>query len=153
MKLISNGTSRYSGCRWSGHAKGRARNSHHLVEVHCSHYGNQRNVMTSSNGSISCVTGPLCGEFTGQGEFPSQRPVTRSFDVFFDQRLSKRLNNSCTHRWFETPSWLLWLHCNECGPCLALLFSHLNLAGEWLSVSILCFRYASVFNSHHSCLK
>ena len=23
------------------------------------------------------------------GEFPSQRPVTRSFDVFFDQRLNK----------------------------------------------------------------
>ena len=26
------------------------------------------------------------------GEFPSQRPVTRSFDVFFDLRLNKRLN-------------------------------------------------------------
>ena len=27
------------------------------------------------------------------GGFPSQRPVTRSFDVFFDLRLNKRLNN------------------------------------------------------------
>ena len=36
------------------------------------------------------VTGPLCGDFTG--ESPSQRPVTRSFDVFFDLRLNKRLN-------------------------------------------------------------
>ena len=26
------------------------------------------------------------------GEFPSQRPETRSFDVFFDLRLNKRLN-------------------------------------------------------------
>ena len=26
------------------------------------------------------------------GEFPSQRPVTRSFDVFFDLHLKKRLN-------------------------------------------------------------
>ena len=25
------------------------------------------------------------------GEFPAQRPVTRSFDVFFDLRLNKRL--------------------------------------------------------------
>ena len=25
------------------------------------------------------------------GEFPTQRPVTRSFDVFFDLRMSKRL--------------------------------------------------------------
>ena len=40
--------------------------------------------MTSSNGNIFCVTGPLCGEFTAHGEFPTQRPVTRSFDVFFD---------------------------------------------------------------------
>ena len=37
--------------------------------------------MTSSNGNNFRVTGPLCGEFTG--EFPLQRPVTRSFGVFF----------------------------------------------------------------------
>ena len=43
--------------------------------------------MTSSNGNIFRVTGPLCGEFTGPGEFPTQRPVTQSFDVFFDLRL------------------------------------------------------------------
>ena len=40
-----------------------------------------RIMMTSSNGNIFRVTGPLCGEFTGPGEFPTQRPVTRSFDV------------------------------------------------------------------------
>ena len=28
------------------------------------------------------------------GEFPTQRPVTRSFDVFFDLRLYKRLVNN-----------------------------------------------------------
>ena len=43
-------------------------------------------MMTSSNGNIFRVTGPLCGEFTGPGEFPTQRPVTRSFDVYFDLR-------------------------------------------------------------------
>ena len=26
------------------------------------------------------------------GEFPAQRPVTRSFDIFFDLRLNKRLS-------------------------------------------------------------
>ena len=41
-------------------------------------------MMTSSNGNIFHVTGPLCGEFTGHS---SQRPVARSFDVFFDLRL------------------------------------------------------------------
>ena len=49
-------------------------------------------MMTSSNGNIFRETGPLCGEFTGPGEFPTQRPVTRSFDVLFDLRLNKRLS-------------------------------------------------------------
>ena len=44
-------------------------------------------MMTSSNGNIFGVTGPLCGESPVTGEFPSQRPVTRSFDVFFGLRL------------------------------------------------------------------
>ena len=71
------------------------------------------NMMTSSNGDICRVTGPLCGEFTGPGEFPSQRPVTRSFDVFFDQRMYKSLSKQPWGRWFETPSWSLWRHCNQ----------------------------------------
>ena len=45
-------------------------------------------MMTSSNENILLVTGPLCGEFTGPGEFPTQRPVTRSFYVFFDLHLN-----------------------------------------------------------------
>ena len=50
------------------------------------------NMVTSSNGNIFRVTGPLCGEFTGPGEIPTQRPVTRSFDIFFDLHLNKRLS-------------------------------------------------------------
>ena len=69
-------------------------------------------MMTSSNGNIFRVTGPLCGEFTGSGKFPTQRPVTRSFDVFFDLRLNKRLSKQPWDWWFETPSWSLWRHCN-----------------------------------------
>ena len=42
------------------------------------------------------------------GEFPSQRPVTRSFGVFFDLRLSKRMSKPSRCRWFETPSRSLW---------------------------------------------
>ena len=49
-------------------------------------------MMTSSNGNIFRVTGPLYGEFTGPGEFPAQRPVTRIFDVFFDLCLNKQLS-------------------------------------------------------------
>ena len=69
-------------------------------------------MMTSSNGNIFRVTGPLCGEFTGPGEFPTQRPVTRSLDVFFDLRLNKRLSKPPWGWWFETPSWSLWRQCN-----------------------------------------
>ena len=47
------------------------------------------------------------------GEFPSQRPVTRGFEVFFDLSLNKRLSKQ-SRRWrFETPSRPLWRHCNE----------------------------------------
>ena len=31
------------------------------------------------------------GNSPASGEFPAQRPVTRSFDVFFDMCLNKRL--------------------------------------------------------------
>ena len=69
-------------------------------------------MMTSSNGNIFRVTGPSCGEFTGLGEFPTQRPVTRSFDVFSDLRLNKRLSKQPWGWWFETLSCPLWRHCN-----------------------------------------
>ena len=32
------------------------------------------------------------GNLPVTGEFPTQRPVTRSFDVFFDLRLNKQLS-------------------------------------------------------------
>ena len=70
-------------------------------------------MMTSSNGNIFRVTGHLCGEFTGPGEFPTQRPVTRSFDVYFDLRPNKRLSKHSLGWWFETLSPPLWRHRNE----------------------------------------
>ena len=43
------------------------------------------------------------------GEFPSQRPVTRSFDVFLDLRPNERLSKQSWGWWFETTSHPLWL--------------------------------------------
>ena len=84
-------------------------------------------MMTSSNGYIFRVTGHLCGEFTGQRWIPAQRPVTPSFDVFFDLRLNKHLNGQSWGWWFETLSRPLWRHCNDiwiqgaaCRPVLGL---------------------------------
>ena len=65
-------------------------------------------MMTSSNRNIFRVTGPLCGEFIGHRWIP--RTVTRSFDIFFDQRLNKRLSKSSLGWWFETPLRPLWRH-------------------------------------------
>ena len=52
------------------------------------------------------------------GEFPAQRPVRRSFGVFFDLRLNKRLNTQWWGWRFETPSHPLWSHCNAIVPLL-----------------------------------
>ena len=71
--------------------------------------------MTSSDGNIFCVTGLLCGNSSATGGFPTQRPVTRSFDVFFDMRLDQRLSTQCRRRWFETPSRSLWRQYNALG--------------------------------------
>ena len=55
-------------------------------------------MMTSSNGNMFRVTGfcsgnsPVTAGSPVTGEFLSHRPVTRSFDVFFDLRLNKRLS-------------------------------------------------------------
>ena len=84
--------------------------------THVSH-----SMMTSSNGNIFRVNGHLCGEFTGPGEFPTQRPVTRSFDVFFDLSLNKRLIKQSWDWWFETLSCSLWRHRNVKAPSKSLL--------------------------------
>ena len=49
------------------------------------------------------------------GEFPSQGPVRRSFDVFFDLGLNTPLSKQWWGWWFETPSRSLWRHCNVVG--------------------------------------
>ena len=68
-------------------------------------------MMTSLNGNIFRVIGALCGEFTSHRWIPSHRPVTWSFDVFFNRRLKKRLDKHSSSRWFETPSRSIWRHC------------------------------------------
>ena len=52
------------------------------------------------------------------GEFPAQRPVTRSFGVFFDLRLNKRLSKQSWDCWFEMPPCSLWRHCNAAISCI-----------------------------------
>ena len=80
-------------------------------------------MMTSSNGNICRVTGPLWGESSGHWWIPlTTRPVTRSCDVFYDLRLRNGWANSrgagdvrChrAHQDFTvmsiSPSWTGWV--------------------------------------------
>ena len=68
------------------------------------------------------------------GEFPSQGPVTRSFDVFFGLRLNKRLSKESWGWWFETPSRPLGRHCNVARILHTIrVFYDLLLFGNYLT--------------------
>ena len=81
----------------------------------------------------------LCeGNSPVTGEFLLQRLVTRSFDVFLDNRLSK----PSRHRWFETPPRSLVRHCNvqicNCHQTSPLTF----ILPQWS-------RFSSILHSIH----
>ena len=72
--------------------------------------------------TFSALLAICAGNSPVPGEFPTQRPVTRSFDVYFDLRPNKRLSKQSWFWWFETPSWPLWRHCSDKS----------NKLGNWL---------------------
>ena len=67
--------------------------------------------------TFSALLAICAGKSPVSGEFPIQRPVTRSFDIFFDLRLNKRLSKQSWSWWFETPSCPLWRQCNVKTVC------------------------------------
>ena len=62
--------------------------------------------------TFSALLAICAGNSPVPGEFPTQRPVTRGFDVFFDLRLNKRFSKQSWGWWFETPSGSLWRQYN-----------------------------------------
>ena len=62
--------------------------------------------------TFSALLAICAGNSPVTGEFPAQRSVTRSFDVFIDLRLNKWLSTQSWGWWFETLSRPLWRHCN-----------------------------------------
>ena len=62
--------------------------------------------------TFSALLALCAGNSPVTGEFPSQRPVTWSFDVSFDLRLNNRLSKQTWGWWFETPSRSSWRHPN-----------------------------------------
>ena len=63
--------------------------------------------------TFSALLAISAGNSPVSGEFPAQRPVTRSFDGFLDLRLYKRLSKQSWGWWFETLSCPLWRHRND----------------------------------------
>ena len=64
--------------------------------------------------TFSALLAICAGNSPVPGEFPTQRPVTRSFDVYFDLRPNKRLSKQSWGWWFEPQSRPLWHHRNVC---------------------------------------
>ena len=62
--------------------------------------------------TLSALLAICAGNSPVPGESPAQRPVTRSFDVFFDLCLNKRLREQSWGWLFETLSHAFWRHCN-----------------------------------------
>ena len=100
-------------------------------------------MMTPSNWTIFASLTLCEGNSPVTDGFPSQRPVTRSFDDFFDLR---RINRS-RRWWFETPQRTLWHHCNvtslcENGCSLCVFYPHavckLCMKSYTLSPTLLC---------------
>ena len=62
--------------------------------------------------TFSALLAICVGNSPVPGEFPAQRPVTRSFGVFFDLHPNKLLSKQLWGWWFEMPSCPLWRHRN-----------------------------------------
>ena len=65
--------------------------------------------------TFSALLAICAGNSPVTGEFPTQRPVTRSVGVFLDLRLNERLRKQWWGWWFETLSYPLWRHCTGQG--------------------------------------
>ena len=98
-------------------------------------------MMTSSMETFSALLALCTGNSPVSGWFSAQRPVTRSFHVFFDLRLNKRLSQQSWGWWFKTLSRSLWRHCNGvvmfwikyiCTTAITRLLSILPYVSNWI---------------------
>ena len=80
------------------------------------------------------------GNSSVTGEFPAQRPVTRSLNVFFDLCLTKRSSKQCWGWWFETPPGPLWCCCNvlKQGWKCRMRFHDMTSPYTFKIISLLC---------------
>ena len=107
--------------------------------------------------TFSALLAICAGNSPVSGELPAQRPVTRSFDVFFDRRLNKRLSKQWWDWWFETLSGPLCRHWNElkiiltirsrfCDICHNKLFK-LTFFGNWRVICGTIYKFDNTINA------
>ena len=72
--------------------------------------------------TFSALLAPIQGNPPVTGGFPSQWPVTWSFDFFY-LHPNKQLGKQSSRRWFETPSRSLWSHSNVLSETVILFTS------------------------------
>ena len=90
------------------------RNLHHWLHRKLSNWQlSVQPVMKISSKWLHFRFSVCAGNSPVSGEFPVQRPVTRSFDVFFDLHLIKLLSKHSLGWWFQTLSCQLWRHRND----------------------------------------
>ena len=68
--------------------------------------------------TFSALLAICAGNSPVTGEFPAQRPVARSFDIFFDLCLNKWLSKQSRGQWFDMPPYPLWRRCNAKQNCV-----------------------------------
>ena len=97
--------------------------------------------------TFSALLALCAGNSPLPGEFPTQRLVTRSFDVFFDLCLNKRLSKQPWGWWFETLSRSLWRHCN--GPYSCWIFVRKNKIAAIIFYHFSTLEMAHIENFRH----
>ena len=89
--------------------------------------------MTSLNGNIFRVTGPVCGEFTGhKGQW------RRALRFSLICALNKWLRKQSWDWWFETPLHTLWRHCNGYGPAVISAIGQNCFGVEFIRYIVIC---------------
>ena len=100
--------------------------------------------------TFSALLALCAGNSPVTGEFPSQRPVMWSFDVFFDLCLNKLLSKQSRRWWFETSLRSLWRYCN--GGSTSGPLSHGRQRSSYHPYPMTCllmvWRYKGYHHSH-----
>ena len=98
---------------------------------------NAQNMMTSSNGNIFRVTGPLWGEFTGDRWTPLTKASDAELWCFLSSVPEQMVEKPLRRRWFETSLRSLWRHCDE--PCLFNFAVNTEAVGGLASLGAMLF--------------